>query len=87
MWRVAARRHISDGNQGAERIIIKRVRGKKVLVLVVTSGSPEVTNLLGLDASVDRMRRASQRRSRDLKDGQRRSILCQRLSHTWNGGN
>jgi hypothetical protein len=56
--RVAARGYIGDGNQGAEGIIVKRVGGKKILVLVVTSRSPEVSNLFRADLRVDLMRRA-----------------------------
>jgi hypothetical protein len=82
MRRVAARGYIGDGNQGAEGIIIERVGGKKVLVLVVTSRSPEVSNLLGTDLRVDLMRRALQWRSGDLQNGQGWSVVGERLSNT-----
>ena len=56
-------------------------------MLVVTSSSPEVTDLLGPDLGVDLMRWAGKRRSRDLKDRQRRRVLTERLSYAgyqWN---
>lgn len=74
MRRVAARRHISDPQEGSEGVIIKRVRGKEVLVLVVTSTSPEVADLLRLDLLVPCERRALEGRSGDLQDGERRSV-------------
>ena len=73
--RVATRRHISDGDQRSEGVIVKRVSGKEVLVLVVTSRSPEVSDLLGADLGVDLMRGTRQWRSRDLENRQGRSIL------------
>jgi hypothetical protein len=82
VWRVTTRRHISDGNQGAKSVIVERVRGKKVLVLVVTSRSPEVSDLLGAKLRINLMRWAFQWRSGDLEDGQGWSIVGERLSDT-----
>ena len=50
--------------------IVEGDRGKEILVVVVTSTSPEVTNLLGLDVG-NLERRGLQRRGRGLEDGQR----------------
>ena len=78
--RVATRRHISDGDQRSEGVIVKRVSGKEVLVLVVTSCGPEIPNLLGAKLGVDRVRWAVKRRSWDLQDRQGRRIVGKRLS-------
>jgi hypothetical protein len=54
---------------------------------VVTSPSPEVTDLLWLDITPHE-RRARKRWGGDLQDRQRyREVACQRLSDTWNGRN
>jgi hypothetical protein len=47
--------------------IVKRDSGEEVLVVVVTSSSPEVANLLGLDI-LDLKRRALERRGRRLEN-------------------
>jgi hypothetical protein len=83
VWRVATRGHIGDGNQSAEGLVVERVRGKEVLVLVVTSRSPKVSDLLGAKLRVDLVRWALQWRSWDLEDGQGWSIVGERLSDTW----
>jgi hypothetical protein len=44
-------------------------------VFVVTSSSPEISDLLGLDARVDLMRRTFEWGSRNLKDRQRWSVV------------
>lgn len=87
MGRVTAGWHISDSDESTKSIIIKRVGGQEILVLVVSSRGPEVTDLLGFDASVDLVWRASKGRSRNLQNRQRRSVLGKRLSDSrdeWN---
>lgn len=69
MRRVTARWHISDSNQSTECIVIKGVSGKEILVLVVPSRSPEVTDLLGLELGVDLMGWAVKSGSRNLENG------------------
>jgi hypothetical protein len=54
-----------------ETYIVKRNRGKEILVLIVTSPSPEVSNLLGLDVRGGEGR-AFQCRSWGLEDRQGR---------------
>jgi hypothetical protein len=49
-------------------------------MLVITSTSPEVSNLLGLDVG-DLERGAIQRRSGKLENRQGRSVVSKRLSH------
>jgi hypothetical protein len=68
MRRVATGRHIRDCNQCTERIVIQGIGGEEVLVLVVTSSSPEVADLLGPDLRVDLMWRAVQGWGRHLKN-------------------
>lgn len=54
-------------------------------MLVITSTSPEVANLLGLDVG-DFERGAIQRRSRKLENRQGRSVVSKRLSNSWDLG-
>ena len=61
------------------------VMGKHTLMLLVTRTGPEVTDLLGLDITRGK-RRTLKRRSRDLQNWQRRSIVCQYLSDARNAG-
>jgi len=86
MRRVARGRYVCDSNQNAKCLIVERVRSKEVLVLVVTCRSPEVSDLLGTDLGVHRVRWALQRRSRNLENGQRWSVLGKRLSDTRDTG-
>lgn len=65
---------------------MKEVLLELTLVELITSSSPEVTNLLGLDITRSE-RRALKRRGWDLQDRQRRSICCQRLRYSRNAGN
>ena len=66
MRAVAAGWHVGDPQEGPERVIVERIGGKEVLMLVIASSSPEVTDLLGLDLLVARKRRAVKGRSGDL---------------------
>lgn len=51
-------------------------------MLVVTSASPEVSNLLRPDVGISREGRAIQRRRRKLEDRQRDGIFSQRFRDT-----
>lgn len=64
---------------------IRVMKGKHTLMLLVTRTGPEVTNLLGLDITRGK-RRTLKRRSRDLQNRQRRSIVRQDLSDTRDAG-
>ena len=83
---VARRRNIDYPEQSAEGIIIKTVGSQEVFVLVITCTGPEVSDLLGTDLGVHRVRWALQRRSRNLENGQRWSVLGKRLSDTRDTG-
>ena len=65
--------------------LVKRDSGEEVLVMIVASTSPEVTNLLRLDV-LDLKRRALQRRSGRLKDWQRGENRHQRVRDSGNRG-
>lgn len=54
---------------------------------VVTSTSPEVSDLLRLDVAVGIVRRAVKRRRWKLQDGKRWCVASKRLRHSRNGGN
>lgn len=64
---------------------IRVMKGRHTLMLLVTRTSPEVTNLFGLDITRGK-RRTLKRRSRDLQNRQRRSIVRQDLSDTRDAG-
>lgn len=97
MRRVSAGGHISDVDDLTKRVlgiistaakatsknthIVQTGSDEKVGVLVVTSASPKVSNLLGLDVG-HLERGAVQRRRGNLQDGQRRGVVGQRLSDT-----
>src|SRR4051812_7175581 len=67
-----------------ETYIIKTSGDQEVCVLVVSSASPEVADLLGLDVGRGEGR-AGQSRGGRLQDWQRRRVGGQRLRHTGNG--
>lgn len=70
MWRVTAGWHISDGNELAKCVVIKRVSCKEVLVLIIASSCPEVSYFLGPEARVKSIVwRTIQCRCGDLEDG------------------
>lgn len=84
---VATGRNIGNPEKGTECIIVKGVGGKEVLVLVVTSTSPEISDLLRLDVLVARKWRRGKGRSRYLQDRERGRVACKRLSDSWDGRN
>lgn len=61
------------------------MKRRHTLMLLVTRTRPEVTNLLGFDITRGK-RRTLKRRSRDLQNRQRRSIVRQDLSDTRDAG-
>jgi hypothetical protein len=61
--------------------IVQTGSDEEIGMLVITSASPKVSNLLGLDVG-HLERGAVQRRRGNLQDGQRRGIVGQRLSDT-----
>ena len=83
VWAVAAGRNISDPQQSPESVIVQTVGSQEVLVLVISSASPEVADLLGLDVAASE-RRAWQCWRGHLKNGQRRCVTRQRLSNPRN---
>lgn len=64
--------------------IVKTGGNEEVLVFVISSSGPEVSNLLGLDV-LHLKGRAIKRRSGNLKDRQRRDEVIEWLSHTRDG--
>jgi hypothetical protein len=69
---------------GMGTYIVETGSHEEILVLVITSTSPEISNLLRLDI-LHLERGAIKRRSRNLKDRQRRSKIVEWLSHAWDG--
>jgi hypothetical protein len=65
---IAAGWYVGDPQKGSKCRVVERVRSEEILVVVVTRGSPEVTNLLGLDLLVANKWGALKRRSGDLQD-------------------
>lgn len=61
--------------------IVQTGSDEEIGMLVVTSTSPKVSNLLGLDVG-HLERGAVQRRRGNLQNGQRRGVIGQRLSDT-----
>jgi hypothetical protein len=66
MRAVTAGWYIGDPQKSSKRRVVERVRSEEILVVVVTRGSPEVTNLLGLELLVANKRGTIKRRSGDL---------------------